>query len=320
LLCLGSSTAYADSGRLFSTRSINPFTQIFGLPMQPSVQSSEAGKWETHIVYQIVNHADMASEGEESIVLDGESDLTSFMLSYGVNERWRIGVDLPYVSHQAGNLDGFIYDWHDLWGISNSKRMGPDDLLNFDYSRSGAAQASIVDRASGIGDLRLWADYKLRDGGSTGTSIHSRVTVKLPTGDEADLHGSGAMDVAADVIAQRRLHQGKTYLDIVGHFGLLVLGDGEVLASQQEDLVPYGGAGLVWGVSDSIEIVLQASAEGSYFDSDLDELGGTSLQLTVGGRYRWPAHNIELAVGIVEDLVSDATPDVAFHFELRKGF
>ena len=320
LLFLNCAQVMADPGHLFSTRSNSPFTQIFGLPTQPSVQSSEVGKWQSELVYRIVNHADMATEGVEDVVLDGETRVTNFALSYGLNKKWQLGADLPYVSHQSGSLDGFIEDWHDLWGISNDNRSGPQNVLNINYAVNGGDRIAITRDKSGIGDVRLWAAYELGDGSESGTRYFSRLTLKLPTGDEDDLLGSGAVDVAADVAAKRRLYEGGTYLDLVAHIGVLMLGDGDVLAPQQESVVPYGGAGLVWGWSDRFELTIQASVEGSYFESDLDEVGGTSIQLAAGGRYRWVASDFELAVAIVEDLVSDATPDVAFQFELRKGF
>ena len=320
LLFLNSAQVIADPGRLFSTRSNSPVTQIFGLPSQPSAQLSGVGKWESELVYRIVNHADMVTEGDEAVVLDGETRVTNLALSYGLNEKWQLGADIAYLSHQSGKLDGFIEDWHDLWGISNDNRSGPQNVLDINYAVNGLDRVAITRDKSGIGDVRLWANYELGDGSESGTRYFSRLTIKLPTGDEDDLLGSGAMDVAADVAAQRRLFESRTYLDLIGHLGVLVLGDGDVLASQQESVVPYGGAGLVWGWSDRFELVIQASIEGSYFESDLDEIGGTSIQLTAGGRYRWVDSNFELAIAIVEDLVSDATPDVAFHFELRKGF
>jgi hypothetical protein len=310
----------ADPGRSLSTRSYSPFTQVFGLPSKPSVIASEPGSWQSEVVYQVVSHADSADARDETVTLDGETHLTNFMLSYGWNERLELGVDIPYVAHRAGSLDGFIRDWHDTFGISNGNREGPKDLLLIDYAVSGNELVSISDDTQGIGDVRLWGSYQLADGSQSGTSVFSRLTVKLPTGDEDDLHGSGAVDVAADISAQRRLFEGRTYLDVIGHVGLLFLGDGDVLADQQESVVPYGGVSLIWGLTDKFQILAQFAGQGSYFDSALDEIGGTTAQVAVGGRYHWVESDIELALGLVEDIVTDAMPDVAFHVELRKGF
>ena len=146
----------------------------------------------------------------------------------------------------------------------------------------------------------------------------TRATLKLPTGDSDDLHGSGATDLAWDVALKHTLHEGKTSLDLSAHIGVLALGNGDVLAQYQEDIVPYGGIGLVWKTGKHLDLMLQVYGQGSYFDSGLDALGATSMQLTAGARYRWPNHNVELLLGLAQDLFADTTPDIAFHFELRK--
>ena len=57
----------------------------------------------------------------------------------------------------------------------------------------------------------------------------------------------------------------------------------------------------------------QLQAQGAYIDSDLDELGGSTIQLAVGGVYRWPAYGIAVRFALVEDLISDATPDFGLY-------
>ena len=109
-------SAVGDPGRLLSTRSYNPFTQIFGLPTQPSLIQPEPGAWQSKLVLQAANHADAARRGDEAVMLDGETHFATLTVSRGVNERWALGADLPYVAHRPGSLDGFIEDWHDLWG------------------------------------------------------------------------------------------------------------------------------------------------------------------------------------------------------------
>jgi hypothetical protein len=58
-------------------------------------------------------------------------------------------------------------------------------------------------------------------------------------------------------------------------------------------------------------------AQGAYLDSDLDELGGSSIQLAVGGIYRFPRHGVSLRFALVEDVISDATPDFAVHMAIH---
>ena len=75
-----------------------------------------------------------------------------------------------------------------------------------------------------------------------------------------------------------------------------------------------GGLASTWHATGRFGITAQLQAQGAYIDSDLDELGGSTIQLAVGGVYRWPAHGVALRLALVEDLISDATPDFGLYF------
>jgi hypothetical protein len=144
-----------------------------------------------------------------------------------------------------------------------------------------------------------------------------RFSVKLPTGDSADLHGSGATDAAVGLYAQDSgtlLGKDFAYL---GFAGVLALGDGDILTEQQRSAVPYGGVAATWHATEQFGITGQLQAQGAYIDSDLDELGGSSIQLAVGGIYRFPRHGVSLRFALVEDVISDATPDFAVHLAIH---
>lgn len=141
-----------------------------------------------------------------------------------------------------------------------------------------------------------------------------RFSVKLPTGDPDDLLGSGAADAALGVYAQDSSQLFGRELAYLGFAGVLALGHGDVLSTQQENAVPYGGLAATWHATGRFGITAQLQAQGTYIDSDLDELGGSSIQLTVGGVYRWPGPGVALRFALVEDVISDATPDFALYF------
>jgi hypothetical protein len=103
-----------------------------------------------------------------------------------------------------------------------------------------------------------------------------------------------------------------------GFGGGLVLGDGEVLRDIQNDFVAFGGAGASWQAWERIEFAAQFYAQQPFFDSDVEELGGNSFQLTVGAVYRTHS-NRRLRLAIVEDIAANATPDFAIHFSFSLG-
>ena len=311
------SGAAAGTDRPMAIRGQNPFTRVFGLPMYPAQQLLAAGEWDGSAVLDIVNHANVAAEGAEQVILDGETYLFNLLATYAPTNTWQVGVDVPYVRYDGGFTDSGIEGWHDLWGFSNANRDGQRDQLRIRYADQTTFY-DIVEDNSGLGDLRLWSSFTFKQ--TPTTRLAARATLKLPTGDSDDLHGSGAADIALDVSIVHQLHAGKTRLSLSGHAGLLALGDGDVLSQRQEDLVPYGGVGLVWALSDHWDLLTQIQAQGSYFDSDLNEVGGSAVQISAGVRYCWARSNWELVVGFAEDLVSDSTPDFALRFELRKRY
>jgi len=56
----------------------------------------------------------------------------------------------------------------------------------------------------------------------------------------------------------------------------------------------------------------------AFYDSELKQLG-SSMQLLAGGTARMPG-NVLLDLGISEQLITDATPDVGFYLSLRHLF
>lgn len=317
IILLAPSLATIADDRPMSVRSTNPFTRVFGLPMYPSINEFNAEDWELAYVLEVVNHADTGFSGDERLVLDGESNLSNFMLSYALSDSWQFGADLSYVQYDGGVMDTFIENWHDAFDFTNSDRLGPHDLLQLTYTLNESEYYNIVDDNSGFGDVRLWSSFTFMQSENTRMSV--RGTVKLPTGDSKYLHGSDAADFAVDVAAMHRLFSGKRPLSFSGYAGVMMLGDGDVISILQKDSVVYGGIGLVWEYNSHWDVLAQIQAQSSYFDSDLVELG-ESYQISLGVRYLWLSANADLLLGITEDFIDDATPDFGVNFELRKSF
>ena len=101
----------------------------------------------------IANHADNYEVGGEEIEIDGESYYLTVGFRKGLGKRVELGIDLPLIAHDDGFLDGPIENWHDLLGLSNSRRTGPRNELRIRYSPAlgdtlGAAAANGLTRAS----------------------------------------------------------------------------------------------------------------------------------------------------------------------------
>lgn len=302
-------------------RNQNPFLQIFGLPPFQSAKPAADGETKYDISFDLVNHADNGDNALEDLVLDGESYFLTLSLRRGVTERLELGIDVPLVGHAGGFLDNAIENWHDLLGLSNSKRRVPSNQLGFRYSGVGNNRYELNSSTFGIGDIQLSAAMPIRrPNESSSLSVAVRSSVKLPTGDADELRGSGATDFSLGLHASGEHVLWKRDLDISGFAGVLFLGDGDVLTDIQRNTIPYGGVAAAWWITERFGITSQLYAQGEYFDSDLDELGGSTLQLAVGFDYRLPLRGVSLLFSIVEDAApnSTTTPDVGVHFSIRR--
>ena len=302
----------------FPLRNQNPFLQIFGLPPFQSATLASRGTVRYDLSLDIANHADAGSNGLEQFVTDGETYFFTLSLRRGISERLELGIDLPLVAHAEGVLDRAIESWHDTFGMSNSKRRGPRNQLELSYSGPRTTGYQLSSPRSGIGDIQLTAAVPLKKTNAPdGVSVSVRSSVKLPTGSEDELRGSGAADFSLGIYASGRRLLWNRDLDISGFAGALLLGDGDVLPGIQQSAVPYGGIAATWFATERLGLTTQLYAQGAYFDSELEELGGDSVQLAVGGDYRLPAQGLALRFAVVEDVSANATTDFALHFSFR---
>ena len=304
------SSAFAEDyvADAFPLRNYNPFLQIFGLPKFQTAELVRPDRFDFAMSYDITNNADEAERPSGDLVIDGETQTIALSLRHRVLEHMEIGIDVPYVSHSGGTLDSLIKDWHSLVGLSNSMREGPNDQIHHSFAQNGITYYELTAAASGIGDVQLSGAYAMQH-------VTLRAGVKLPTGDPDKLTGSGATDFSLGLYANRTTTLFDRAFDYSGFLGLLVLGDGDVMPEFQESTVPYGGLALRWHATERLAISTQLSLQGSYYDIDIDDIGGSTIQLAIGGDYRFKRSLIRLA--IVEDIAADASPDFALHLSFR---
>ncbi len=303
----------------FPVRTHNPFLQIYGLPAFQGADLLAAGAASWQFTLDVANHADASTVAGESITLDGESYTMNLSYRRGIDSGLELGIDVPVVAHADGVLDPAIESWHDLWGMSNAKRTGPDNVLSFVYEGPGIDRFALDSGSAGFGDIRLNAAVPIRTDRLSATArLTLKASLKLPTGDAEKLHGSGATDVSLALYYSRAAAFGIERLDLSAHAGVLYTGDSELFAPMQESLVPFGGAAADWRFGERLRAMAAVYAQGEFVESALDELG-TSVQLIVGGDYRFRDNGFSLSFGVVEELFSDATVDFAFQLSLRHG-
>jgi hypothetical protein len=322
LLAALSPTIFAMEILPFQTANQSPLVRIFGLPAIGAASVLTAGRIEGTLSLDASNNFAPGFATGESVMLDGETYRFALAARYGITPGFEIGFTLPLLTNSGGFLDGFIEGFHDLFGFTQGKRKSyPEDRLLYEYTRAGDRKVLVNEGSTAIGDIRLsgaWQVYS--DGRENPRQVALHGSIKLPTGNSHRLFGSGSTDFALWVTASDdyRLPLGNLTLFAAG--GGLVMTDGDVLRDQHRNLVGFGSLGVGWSPLEWLALKVQADGHTSFYTgSDLVQVNGGSVQLTTGGTIGFTRDTF-LDVGISEDVVLDASPDVVFHLALRSRF
>ncbi|MBW2484954.1 MAG: DUF3187 family protein [Deltaproteobacteria bacterium] len=316
------SAPYNSSGaaeiRTFHNINQLPFKQIFGLPSLDNSPLTEAGRWRVSLVANISNSYSNAISANEQLATDCEIFRGSLIINYGLRDNLQLSFEVPYISHNGGFLDDFIYDWHDFFNLSQNGRIKEEsDVFYIAYLSGGTTPFKLSDSQNGLGDIRIngaynrpWQDRAL---------IFS-AELKLPTGDYDRLAGSGGYDFSLGLMLNDpyslRKYRFTMYAGLAGIF----LGDMDgVLADIQKNFVIAGRAGIGWQATEIIQLKLQFDAQSALYDSDLKDIGDPALQLVMGSSLAF-TDDIYLDISIAEDIKVLTAADVAFQLALVVAF
>jgi hypothetical protein len=306
----------------FQTHNQSPVVQIYGLPAISDSRILAAGSKELTLVIDIANNYVDDSARNEHITLDGETYRLNLVGRFGIGNRLELGFEIPYVFQSGGVLDGFIENYHSTFGFPQGGRdQAPNGRLLFNYQRNGANLFRIDQNNSGLGDLRLTAGVQLcKDEAESPRALALRASLKLPTGDSDELHGSGSTDLALWLTGSQGWKTASGIWEIFGGGGILGMTQGNVLPDQQQNAVVFGSLGAGWHPLAWLTLKVQFDGHTAFYkDSDLVELSSGSVQIVMGGTLHF-SDQTSLDIGVSEDLVVKTAPDVVFNFALRHRF
>lgn len=313
LLVLLAASANASAAP-FPTRDQNPLLAGYGLPMPMPARLAPADQWQLVTDLNWGSSSISESGGTETLIVDAETRELRLTAGHGFADRWSFQLQLPYRYTGAGNLDGFIDGWHDAFGLPDGARSDfPADQFRIAYERDGVTELDVQFSAAGIGDISADLGYQLWTDATS--SLAAWLSLKLPTGDADKLTGSGAAD-AALVIAGEHLFAERW--SAFGQLGVTYLGNGDLLADQQRNVVWSGLAGVSVRIWRGLDFKMQFDAHSAVFDDTAIDFLGEAAILSVGGAYRFES-GWTLDAGVSEDIVVDASPDVVFVVGLRKA-
>lgn len=321
LFCLLCFPVSASAQTPLFSKNQSPFVRIFGMPAAESGQLLHAGGQQARLITDIANNLTISANSGEYILLDGETVVSTVMFRYGLRKDLELGLDLPYVIHEKGGLDYFIEDWHDFFHLPDGHRKKRSaNILEYRYERDGQLFHLQNKVSDGPGDvqLSLAIPFFTKQLGE-GRDIALRTALKLPTGNSADLHGSGAADFSIRLSGMDQQTFSALGLNFWGAAGILYLGRGDVLEDLQRMFVFFGTLGGSWQFFERLELKIQLDANTAFYHSALTELGTGAVLLSTGGTLHLPA-GYELDLGVIEDIAVYTAPDVTFHLALRKIF
>ena len=302
----------------FQVRNFSPTALVHGLSIAETPHLLPAGATSLKTSFDLANNSSLSTRTNEGILLDGESYIATLGMRYGLSDTLQVGIDLPWVWHSEGFMDGFISDWHDFFGLPDGDRDKlQDDQLNYLYYRDGKEHLNLQDETNGFGDLRLQLAWQFKSTDQSAFTLQTQL--KAPTGNANKLTGSEAWDLSLALSAQRDFPLGKGQGALWGGFGVSWLGDGEVLEDEVEDYAANGWMGAGWVPLNWLALKLQIDSHTALYDSNLTELGDPAVILTMGGTLALGEKTL-LDIGVGEDLNVNASPDVTFHFQLAHKF
>jgi hypothetical protein len=322
LICLAASSLLAFDIVPFRAKNQSPFLQIYGLPAAGNAVLLPPGSRELSLTLDHASHDGDETDAGERLLIDGETTRLSLACQYGISEGLELGMDIPYVYHSGGFLDGFIIDYHNWFGFPQGAReQSPRNRLLYLYTRNGAEKLRMDSSGGSLGDVSLSAGMQLyHDGQKNPRAVALRASLKLPTGDSDRLFGSGSTDASLWLSASDDYRLPLGHATVFGAAGVMAMTRGNVLAEQQRDHVFFGRIGMGWNPLEWLAFKVQVDAHTAFFkDSTLAPLSTNAAQLLIGGTLCFSG-STTLDIAVSEDIPDRTSPDTVFHFTLNTRF
>jgi hypothetical protein len=313
LCCLSASVVFAD---VLRDQDNGPLTGIFGVPdSTEGAKLLDAGLSALDLSVTYASHSIFDARPTEALYLDGETSRFELRYRIGINDRFELGVEVPYVQHRGGQLDSFIDKFHNTFGMPEGLRPGRvHDLLDFRYADLTGLRLIVRDEVAGFGDARLFGGMRLLTSDKHRMAL--RFGVKVPTGDSSKLLGSGGTDISVGLAGD--LNTLFNFTRLTGFYRLhaIHLGQPHFLADRYREWVGFASLGTGYQLTERVQLLLQGAMRSGAYDSVIRSLGDTSTTITFGSNIRINS-DFALSMGISEDADVTSAPDVAFQVELR---
>ena len=303
-------TAFSQSEPLQITN-LSPLASLRAIPAQRSVDIARGFSWAASA--SLSNHFTMENEGEESLLLDGQTDALTLSLRYGLPQQWDVEVTVPWRHYSGGVTDNIISSWHRLFGLPDGNRHGyPTDALHYQLSQP-EHDRHLLRSVSGLGDIHVAVSRPLLaiDGGQLGISAG----VKAASGRASDWLGSGATDIYA-LLRFSGQQLGGWPLWWHGQVGGTRAGNSDLLGPHQRRSLWFAGLAAEWRFTPRWSALMQYDGHSALLQGALEAVGEPAGMLSMAVRWR-PTGHWMIDAGFSEDVVVESAPDITFLLNAR---
>lgn len=180
------------------------------LVLQPSPTSAwalEPGRLQARFELSESNVLHPAEDPAGIFRTETDLELSRFQMAFdlGLTERWRLGVEVPFLYFHSGFLDHAISEGESVFGKLKPRRR--DELQNqFTYLSTVEGRTILrgLEDELGLGDVVFSAQRLLSEPRPGRPAVALRAAVKLPTGDDEAGFGSGIVDLGLGTVLEWR--------------------------------------------------------------------------------------------------------------------
>lgn len=293
-------------------RNFQPVQLLFlNLPFERA-EVTPQGKWALSFGFTESNTMNEVNQKGEKTELLFDLETTRFVLGakYGLWNRVEVGLEMPFILRWGGFLDLFIEGVERMVGRLNQNREErPDNSILFRFQREGIEVFSQNDTAFGPGDLVLGAKGLVWKEERFLPAIAARFMLKLPTGSEDQLFGSGKPDIGLGLSMQKTLWRFVLY----GNLNYIIPGEVFAEAGLETRNFWTAGFGGEFRWTPRFSLLLQTEFYQSAFEKvGVEELDLDLWELAFGFNFAL-SPNLLWQFGGIQNMVVESGADFSLH-------
>jgi hypothetical protein len=298
----------ACADEFFPVRDENPLIRGFYLPLPSDSRLTDGQSLSATL--SLTNTLNVENRPQESVLVDGESDVLRLTYENSLWQSWRYRFTVPIIHDSGGFLDSAIDHWHRWFGFNPGNRpFYPKNEIVYAYS--GRVNVDITQSQTGVGDVSGELGWYPIDDAHRTVSFWGGL--EAPTGSASKLTGDGAWDGA--VWAHGALRWPKWQL--AAELGLAQPFGDEIFAGDAHKTSAFARLAVTRALGSLWSLRAQLDGQsGRVEDSDI-RLLGPSLELTIGAVRRLGEH-WRLEFGFAEDAAVNTAPDITFFLGIRR--